>query len=95
MVLELLPGNHAFLLRAGVGWQKGLLGKATVNAGEKSHAGYTLLVDQPVIVKDLPVETNFSGCPLLHNHKIISGATVIIPNLRIKKISKNRFLLRS
>ncbi len=84
-VLELLPGNHAFLLYAGVGWEKNLVGKATVSAGEKSQAGYTLLANQPVIVKDLLVETRFPGSPLLHNHRIVSGATVIIPNLEIKE----------
>ncbi|NET42174.1 PAS domain S-box protein [Okeania sp. SIO2B3] len=84
-VLELLPGNNALLLRAGVGWKKGLVGKATITAArEKSQAGYTLFVNKPVIIKDLPVETSFSGCPLLHNHHIVSGATLIIPNLKIK-----------
>ncbi|WP_246844300.1 EAL domain-containing protein, partial [Hydrocoleum sp. CS-953] len=82
-VLELLPGNHAFLLCGGVGWEKNLIGKATVSAGAKSHAGYTLLANQSVIVKDLFVETRFPGSPLLHNHRIVSGATVIIPHLEI------------
>ena len=40
-VLELLPGNDALLLRAGVGWQEGLVGQATVSAGTNSQAGYT------------------------------------------------------
>ncbi|MGD1703552.1 PAS domain S-box protein [Dapis sp. BLCC M229] len=84
-VLELLPGNYAFLLYAAVGWEKNLVGKATVSAGEKSQAGYTLLANQPVIVKDFLVETRFPGSPLLHNHRIVSGATVIIPNLEIKE----------
>ncbi|NEP78769.1 MAG: PAS domain S-box protein [Okeania sp. SIO3B3] len=84
-VLELLPGNNALLLRAGVGWKKGLVGKATITtARERSQAGYTLFVNKPVIIKDLPVETTFSGSPLLHNHHIVSGATIIIPNLKVK-----------
>ncbi|MGD1804369.1 PAS domain S-box protein [Dapis sp. BLCC M126] len=83
-VLELLPGNHAFLLCGGVGWAE-KVGKATVSAGTKSHAGYTLLANQPVIVKDLFVETRFPGSPLLHNYQIVSGATVIISNLQIKE----------
>ncbi|GGA31741.1 PAS domain S-box protein [Okeania sp. KiyG1] len=84
-ILELLPGNNALLLRAGVGWKKGLVGKATITtARERSQAGYTLFVNKPVIIKDLPVETSFSGSPLLHNHHIVSGATIIIPNLKVK-----------
>jgi PAS domain S-box-containing protein len=40
-LLELLPSGHAFLLRAGVGWQRGLVGSATVSASARSQAGYT------------------------------------------------------
>lgn len=84
-ILELLPGNNALLLCAGLGWKKGLVGKATVTAAkEKSQAGYTLFVNKPVIIEDFRVETSFSGSPLLHNHHIVSGATLIIPNLKIK-----------
>ena len=90
-VLELLPGNHAFLLCAGVGLGKDLVGKATVSAGEKSQAGYTLLANQPVIVKDFLVETRFPGSPLLHNYRVVSGATVIIPNLEIKESQNSNF----
>jgi diguanylate cyclase (GGDEF)-like protein/PAS domain S-box-containing protein len=78
-VLELLPGESAFLLRAGVGWQDGLVGLAKVGTQASYQAGYTLMKDEPVIVEDLRVETRFSGSPLLHNHKVISGATLVIP----------------
>ncbi|MEP6490722.1 EAL domain-containing protein [Microcoleus vaginatus GB2-A3] len=78
-LLELLPSGHAFLLRAGVGWQQGLVGSATVAASARSQAGYTLLVGEPTIVEDLRVETRFSELPLLHNHRAVSGVTVIIP----------------
>ncbi|MEG4497397.1 EAL domain-containing protein [Microcoleus sp. F10-C6] len=78
-LLELLPSGHALELRAGVGWGPGLVGSATVTASARSQAGYTLLVNEPVIVKDLRVETRFSELPLLHNHLAVSGVTVIIP----------------
>jgi diguanylate cyclase (GGDEF)-like protein/PAS domain S-box-containing protein len=81
-LLELLPSGHAFLLRAGVGWQPGLVGSATVSASARSQAGYTLLWGEPTIVEDLRVETRFSGLPLLHNHGAVSGVTVIIPGNR-------------
>jgi PAS domain S-box-containing protein len=77
-VLELLPDGNALLLRAGVGWQEGLVGHATVSAGSASQAGYTLLSTQPVVVEDLRTETRFSGPPLLHDHGVVSGMSVII-----------------
>ena len=77
-VLELLPGNDALLLRAGCGWKQGLVGRATVSAGTDSQAGYTLLCKEPVIVKDLTTEERFSGPPLLRDHGVVSGMSVII-----------------
>ncbi len=81
-LLELLPSGHAFQLRAGVGWQPGLVGSATVAASARSQAGYTLLMGEATIVEDLRVETRFSELPLLHNHRAVSGVTVIVPGNR-------------
>jgi len=78
-VLELLPDGKALLLRSGVGWKQGLVGHGTVGAGTDSQAGYTLLSDQPVVVEDLRTETRFSGPPLLHEHSVVSGMSVVIP----------------
>jgi len=78
-VLELLPDGKALLLRSGVGWKEGLVGTATVGSGTDSQAGYTLLSNGPVVVEDLRTETRFSGPPLLHEHNVVSGMSVIIP----------------
>jgi two-component system NtrC family sensor kinase len=77
-VLQLLPGAKILLLQAGVGWRKELIGQATVDAGRDSHVGYTLLSKQPVIIDDLRIERRFRGSPLLHEHAVISGISVII-----------------
>ena len=77
-VLELLPDGKALLLRAGVGWKEGFVGQASVSVGLNSQAGYTLASVHPVIVEDLRTETRFSGPPLLHDHGVISGMSVII-----------------
>jgi PAS domain S-box-containing protein len=77
-ILELLPGGKQVLLRAGVGWKKGYVGNTVLTAGPESQVGYTLLANEPVIVEDLPTETRFKGLPLLHEHGVISGISVII-----------------
>ncbi|MBD2604249.1 PAS domain-containing protein [Scytonema hofmannii FACHB-248] len=77
-VLELLANGEALLLRAGVGWQAGLVGKATVGADINSQAGYTLFAKKPVIVKNLRRETRFTGPQLLYDHRVVSGMSVII-----------------
>jgi PAS domain S-box-containing protein len=77
-VLELLPHEQTCLLRAGVGWKEGLVGTARVGLGHVSQCGYTLVADAPVVVVDLHTETRFSAPPLLQEHGIRSGISVVI-----------------
>jgi len=78
-VLELLPDGDVFILRAGVGWKEQYpLGQATISAGKEFQAGFTLLSDETVVVEDLRTETRFSGAPLLLEHGVVSGMSVII-----------------
>jgi PAS domain S-box-containing protein len=77
-VLELEPDGGRLLLRAGVGWKPGAVGHATVLAGERSQAGYTLLSREPVVVEDLRAEPRFKGPALLLDHDVISGMSVVI-----------------
>ena len=76
-VVELLTGGQELLMRAGVGWDEGLVGRATVKAGFASQAGYALLVNEPVIVEDLATETRFRPPPVLHEHGLVSGMSVV------------------
>jgi PAS domain S-box-containing protein len=78
-VLQLLPDRNTLLLRSGVGWKPGLVGRAIVGTKADSQAGYTLVSHQPVIVEDLRKETRFSDPTLLHEHGVVSGLSVIIP----------------
>jgi PAS domain S-box-containing protein len=77
-VLELQRDGSDFLLRAGAGWEQGLIGTARVSAGRDSHAGYTLISSEPVIVADLKEEERFARSPVLMEHGVVSGASVII-----------------
>ena len=77
-ILELLPDGQALILRAGVGWPAGVVGYATVGNDPSTQAGYTLLSAGVVIVTDLPTETRFSGSPLLADHGVVSGMSVVI-----------------
>ncbi len=77
-VLERLPDSDTLLLRAGVGWREGLVGQTTVAADLDSQAGYTLLSNEPVIVADLTTDTRFSGPPLLTEHGVTSGVSIVI-----------------
>jgi len=78
-VLELLPDKDTFLLRAGVGWKAAVVGRATVDVKADSEAGCALLSSEPVVVDDLRTTTGFSGLQLLHDHRVVSGVSVILP----------------
>lgn len=66
-ILELLQGGDGLLLRAGVGWDEELVGRAVIDKGMNSQAGYTLRSSKPVIVEDLRAETRFVGSELLRD----------------------------
>jgi PAS domain S-box-containing protein len=75
---QLLPDSNSLLLKAGVGWKEGFIGRALAEASADSQAGYTLLSSGPVIVEDIGEETRFKPSPLLQEHQVVSGMSVII-----------------
>lgn len=81
-ILEFSDSADHLLLRAGVGWEDGLVDKAIVPIDADSQAGFTLSVKEPVVVDDLATETRFSGPELLHRHGVRSGMSCVIPGPR-------------
>ncbi|MEX1047023.1 MAG: EAL domain-containing protein [Actinomycetota bacterium] len=77
-ILELTDGD-ALVLRAGMGWHQGAVGFAALNPGRESHAGYTLVVDEPVVIENLAEEKRFAPTPLLIEHRVVAGIDVPIP----------------
>ncbi len=77
-ILELVPGDAEFLLRAGVGWAPGLVGAAHISTSPETHAGYALESGAAVVVEDLARETRFTVTPLLAEHGAASGIAVPI-----------------
>jgi signal transduction histidine kinase len=77
-IMELLPDGDRLLLRAGSGWKPGCVGNAIVSANPDSQAGYTLATGEPLVVRDLDAESRFQSSSMLHDHGVVSGATVTI-----------------
>lgn len=77
-LLELEHHGRSLLLRAGVGWQPGLVGHERLSSGSESQAGFTLLTKEPVVVADLSREERFRAAPLLLRHEVRSGLSVVI-----------------
>lgn len=79
-VLEYLPSEEQLFVKAGVGWDSGVVGRLKVPANNTSQAGFTLTTTEPVIVHDLATEQRFTGPELLNEHNVVSGMSCIIEN---------------
>jgi len=77
-VMEFLPAENRLLVRAGVGWEEGVVGSATVGADLASPAGYALRTGKPVISNHLANEQRFRTPELLFEHGIRRAMNVIL-----------------
>jgi two-component sensor histidine kinase len=77
-VLEYIPGENRFLVRAGVGWHDGIIGTATVGADLESPSGFALRTGKPVISNHLENEQRFRTPELLVQHGIRRAMNVIL-----------------
>ncbi|MDZ4867575.1 MAG: histidine kinase dimerization/phosphoacceptor domain -containing protein [Alphaproteobacteria bacterium] len=77
-VLEYLPTEKMFLVRAGVGWDEGVIGKVRVGADLASPAGFALQTGKPVISNHLENEERFRTPELLVQHGIRRAMNVIL-----------------
>jgi two-component sensor histidine kinase len=77
-VLEYLPSENQFLVRAGVGWEPGIVGVAKIDADLASPAGFALKTGRPVISNHLEIEERFRTPELLVRHGVHRAMNVIL-----------------
>ncbi len=77
-VLEYIPTENRFLVRAGVGWHEGIVGVATIGADLESPSGFALRTGKPVISNHLENEQRFRTPELLLQHGIRRAMNVIL-----------------
>src|SRR5258706_2213760 len=77
-VLELRPESRTLLLRAGVGWRDGAVGRAVFPADADSHSGYVLRSTGPVVVEELARDARFGSAPLLLAQGAVSSMSVVV-----------------
>jgi two-component sensor histidine kinase len=81
-VLQHLEDERCLLVRAGIGWGEGVVGRARIGADVESPAGFALQTGAPVIANDLKREERFRIPELLREHGVRSAVNVIIANPR-------------
>jgi two-component sensor histidine kinase len=77
-ILEYIPSEKRLLMRAGVGWDAGVVGKASVGADLESPAGFALHTGKPVISNQLENEQRFRTSELLATHGVRRAINVIL-----------------
>lgn len=77
-VMEYLPASNEFVVRAGVGWGEGVVGRARIGADLASPAGFALRTGRPVISNHLENEERFRTPELLVRYGIRRAMNVIL-----------------
>jgi two-component sensor histidine kinase len=77
-VMEYLPAEHLFVVRAGVGWKPGVVGQARVGADTDSPTGYAFKIGEPVISNHLEGESRFRTPAILVEHGVKRAINTLI-----------------
>ena len=75
-VLQHRPDAGDLLVRAGVGWEPGVVGRATLPAGMASPPGRALLTGSAVAVEDGRAAEGFEWSGLLREHGVVASLDV-------------------
>ena len=77
-VVELREDGHTLLVRAGVGWKPGVVGKVTIEVTDKTSEGQALKTGEPMISPDIQAEKRFTYPPFLTDNGVRAVANVIV-----------------
>ncbi len=76
--LEYRPATQEFLLRNGVGWREGVVGRVVIGLDLASPAGFALHTKMPVVSNHLAAEMRFRTPTVLAEHGIHRAINVIV-----------------
>ncbi|MFC7475323.1 sensor histidine kinase [Dankookia sp. GCM10030260] len=77
-VLELQPDGRTLLVRAGVGWQPGVVGHVTLQAETGTLEGLALSIPDAVVSEDIAAETRFPIPEFMRDHGVRSLVNVTV-----------------
>ena len=77
-VMEYLPQERQFVVRAGVGWRPGVVGVARVGADRESPTGFAFQTRAAVISNHLSAESRFRTPALLAEHGVKRAINVLV-----------------
>ena len=77
-IVELQEDGHTLLVRAGVGWDPGVVGKVTIQAEDDTSEGLALKTGEPMISPDIAKEIPFRYPPFLTENGVKAVTNVVI-----------------
>lgn len=77
-VLEVEEGGRSALVRAGVGWKPGIVGRERLHFSERSSETYALERQEPVVSRNIQDENRFEFADFLIDHGVVSLVNVPI-----------------
>ena len=77
-VLEIETGGQSLLLRAGVGWKPGLVGRLRLQMSEHSSETFSIKAGKPVVTRDIRKEDRFEVPAFLRDAGVVALVNVPI-----------------
>ncbi len=77
-VVELQPDGKAMLVRAGVGWKAGVVGRITTDVETRTPESHALATGEPVISPDIGAEDRFEYPDFIMDNGVQALVTVLI-----------------
>jgi signal transduction histidine kinase len=77
-IVELQEDGQTLLVRAGVGWKSGIVGKVTIRVEDDTSEGLAFKTGEPMISPDIDKETRFRYPPFLTENGVRAVANVLI-----------------
>ena len=77
-VMQLERDGATLLMRAGVGWKPGTIGRLTVTVSDGTSESYALRTGEPMVSPDIESETRFTYAPFLVDNGVRAMANVVI-----------------
>lgn len=77
-ILEIEQSNDTALVRAGIGWNDGIVGQERISLSERSSEAFAIQQGEPVITKDIGRETRFHFPAFLKDHGVVALVNVPI-----------------
>jgi PAS domain S-box-containing protein len=83
-ILEIEPGHDSALVRAGLGWRPGIVGKQRISLHDGSSEAFAIHECKPVVTHDIAKEDRFDFPDFMHEHGTVAlvNVPIFLPGLR-------------